>query len=99
MILKTCFNYKNIDTEDVHSVYNFFKICNFELFEITSTVREEWSRVIQENHKFDFRNQEYRQELIEYMKGKYKNEVNPGLINIMSVLCKILEKNTKVNRL
>lgn len=66
------------------------------VFNITNKIRNDWSKVVQclEDHPCDDNN-EYRPNIIQYSRSSFRNEISPGIINILSVLTTIC--NSKQN--
>ena len=83
-------------TEKQHSIYEFYKKYDFKQFEITPSVRDEWSKVIQglDNHNIKFRNNKYRHELV--LPRWNRNEVQTGIINMISVISHLFWYGTSI---
>lgn len=81
----------DISTLNPNSDLSKFYSRNSELFTITNSIRKEWSKVVQGLSNFENIDKgECKLHSINYIKCK-RNEIEPGIINMMNILIKICE--------
>lgn len=94
------FNFDHLQLDEDSLLKNFFIKHGNEIFPITMEIRNAWSRVIQDLDDNAFQSySKFKPQIIQYVKN-YRNELEIGFINIMSILTKIFtsSKNNIKNK-
>lgn len=84
-------NYSVEKLDPNSEIYKFYQKYNFKnLHIITDEIRNDWSKVVQGLDNFATKDaSKYKLNEILYMKKDLRNEVGPGIINMMNILIKI----------
>lgn len=81
----------HLKLEKFSPLLNFFEKYSKGIFTITKEIRNDWSKVVQCLE--DQFNEKNRKHIIQYMNNKFRNEISPGIINILCVLTNICNLN------
>jgi len=78
----------HLELAEPNRLKEFYEKYHYRPYQVTTELRNDWSRVVQglnDNKAFKCQGK-YKPYIIHYKDKTYRNEINPGLLNTMSVL-------------